>query len=112
MAEQIWIDSDDLSTIEVGETGFLVEVENQLTGYHAFSLYSSPPKTNQSHQYRAHGWCGTTNDTAVYGRGVWRVVRVAKNGRIKIEKITDRSKLETFLEECGFPGLLEACLEQ
>ena len=38
-----------------------------------YALHDDPPRTNQSYEPREFGWCGTTNDVAVYGCGRVRV---------------------------------------
>lgn len=103
----MWIDGEELNQ---GDHGFLVEISNSVKGSERHELRNRPPRTNQSHEYRINGWCGTYNDTATYGRGVWKVVRVAKNGRAQIVEVTDREELEAFLDEYGFPELIEQCL--
>ena len=99
----MWIDCD----LKPGDAGFLVEITNDVKGSQRFELRDRPPTTNQSHMPRARGWCGTTNDVAVYGRGVWRVAKVAKNGRCKLEEITVWEEVLDFLEEYGYPDLLD-----
>lgn len=108
MSTKLWIDGEH----GVGDAGFLVRISNPVKGSDRYELRNRPPTTNQSHQPRARGWCGTWNDTATHGCGVWKVVRVAKNGRVQLVEITDRSALVAFLDEHGFPDLLDECLEQ
>lgn len=106
-------------TPRVGTVGFLVENSHNTKGYANFTLRDTPPRTNQSHEIRVHGWCGTYNDLATYGKGIARIVRVFKNGRVKIEVMTrdtdeadfavKATEFETiireFLEETGFDDL-------
>lgn len=103
----MWIDGENLS---VGEVGFLVRISNPFSGREWYDLSDRPPYTNQSHQPRPRGWCGTYNNTGTYGEGVWKVTRVAKNGRAQIVEVTGRDDLVAFLDEYGFPELLDECL--
>lgn len=52
-----WIGPDPM--LSVGNTGFLIEHYNELSGGSRFELRDTPPYTNQSHQPRLSGWCGT-----------------------------------------------------
>ncbi len=44
---------------------------------------------------------------STFGRGIWRVIRRVENGRCKIEAVTDSDQLADFLEEFGYPELLD-----
>lgn len=103
----MWIDGEELS---VGDIGFLVRTSNHVKGSERHELRDRPPRTNVSHQDTPRGWCGSYNDNSTSGLGVWKVVRVAKNGRAQIVEVTDREELEAFLDEYGFPELIEQCL--
>lgn len=103
----MWIDGDDL---EVGEFGFLVRISNLNKNSERFELRNRPPRTNVSHQDTPRGWCGSYNNVSTSGFGVWKVIRVAKNGRAQIVEVTDRDELVAFLDECGFPDLIEQCM--
>ena len=107
MSITMWIDGDDL---QVDQVGFLIEAENCIRGSDSHYLADRPACGNQSGMPRIRGWCGTTNDVAVYGRGLWRVVKIARNGRAKIEELTDRSAIESALDELGYPDLLDDAL--
>lgn len=98
---QMWIDSNDGHDI-----GFLVEFANVLRNSSRFYLSDRPPHTNQSHEPCAVGWCGTWNDIATHGHGVYQVVKRARNGRVLIREVTDRAQLDEFLGDVGYPGLL------
>lgn len=100
-----WI-GDDSTPYSLGETGFLVEHSHQLRGSDSLTLREHPTHTNQSHQPRLYGWCGTTNDIAIYARGVWRVTKIAKNGRAMIEQLKGPD-LTAALETLGYPALAE-----
>ena len=101
----MWIDAED--PIEVG---FLIETSHETDGWTRFELADRPPYTNQSREPRPVGWCGSYNNVATYGRGVWAVARVARNGRTKIARVTDQGLLRDFLDTVGYPELLDALL--
>lgn len=63
-----WIGPDPM--LSVGNTGFLIEHYNELSGGSRFELRDTPPYTNQSHQPRLSGWCGTWNNVGTYGHGL------------------------------------------
>lgn len=98
----MWIGPDE--NLKVGDQGFLIEISNKVSGYERHELRDTPPYTNRSHEPRLEGWCGTYNDTATYGKGMWVVDRVAKNGRAFIRKL-EGDDLEAALEEFGYPDL-------
>lgn len=101
-----WIDTDWDSDLKVGTVGFLVRVQNQNERGmpERWSLRDRPPYTNGSHEPRLTGWCGTTDNRAVYGHGMAKVVRVARNGRALVVSL-EGAELSAALEELGFPGL-------
>ena len=53
---------------------------------------------------RLIGWCGSYNNISTSGCGVWKVTRIAKNGRMLIQEAT-AEEVEAFLEEMGYPDL-------
>lgn len=99
-----WIDGN--GSEKVGEKGFLVHIENKLKGSERYELRDRPPHTNQSHKPMLSGWCGSYNDTSTWGRGVWKIVQVARNGRVQIAEVTDKAELEAFLNDYGYPELI------
>lgn len=105
----MWIGPDE--TLSVGLVGFLVEISNRLQGRDRYELRDTPPTTNQSYQPRLYGWCGSYNDTNTHGRGLWRVERVARNGRAFVVELSG-SELAAGLEELGYPELLEQAKER
>jgi len=105
----IWMDGSEAAA--VGDMGFLVRISNAIKGSERYELRDRPPATNQSHQPRAFGWCGTWNDTSTDGLGVWEVARVAKNGRVLVARVADRERLDAWLDEYGYPELLDECME-
>jgi hypothetical protein len=103
-AETLWIDCDP---DDMPEMGFLVEINHENKGSTRYELRLRPPYTNQSREPRPTGWCGSYNNVSTFGRGIWRVIRRVENGRCKIEAVTDSAQLADFLEEFGYPDLLD-----
>lgn len=98
----MWIGPDE--NLAVGDKGFLINTSNPIKGSDTYFLRDTPAYTNQSHEPKLHGWCGSYNDTSTYGRGMWEVVKVAKNGRAQIKEL-EGVDLEAALEEFGYPEL-------
>jgi hypothetical protein len=98
-----WIGPDD--ALKEGDIGFLIEKTNTMRGGTSFQFRDVPAHTNQAHEPRLHGWCGTYNDLATYGRGLVVVTRVARNGRALVQEL-DGDKLKAGLEELGYPELM------
>ena len=105
----LWIDDDGL--LQRGERGFLVRNHHNTKGRDRYYLRDNPPKTNVSFEARPYGWCGTCDDIATFGEGVWEVTKLAKNGRVQLTEITDAETLAEFLDEFGYPELLDDLLE-
>lgn len=101
----MWIGPQE--DLEVGSMGFLIEFSNPIQNSQRYTLRDTPAYTNQSYEPRLNGWCGSYNDTSTHARGFWKVVKVAKNGRAKIEEMTGEARAEA-LEEFGYPELHEA----
>ena len=98
-----WI-GGEFSDYTVGQVGFLVLVSPEQRA-DRYDLRDSPPHTNQSHEPRLNGWCGTTDNVAVYGRGMARVVRVARNGRALVVPL-EGEDLRAALDTLGYPELM------
>lgn len=98
----LWIGPDE--TLRVGDVGFMVRHANAMKGWVRIEIRDTPAHTNQSHQPRLSGWCGTTNDVATYADGMARVERVAKNGRALVRRL-ESDDLAAALEELGYPEL-------
>lgn len=107
--KQKWVDGDGEMT--VGSKGFLTCNHHELKGWSRYKLRDMPPKTNSSFEDRPYGWCGTYDNIATYGEGVWEVIRIAKNGRALLQEITDTETLAGYLDETGYPDLLDEMLE-
>ena len=98
----MWIGPDE--NLNVGSIGFLIEISNAISGYERYELRDTPPYTNQSHKPVLDGWCGSYNDTSTYGKGMWVVERMAKNGRALIREL-EGDELQAALDEFGYPDL-------
>lgn len=96
-----WIDGQDFD----GDKGFLVEFYNSSAESWRYALRNTPAYTNRSNEPRLHGWCGSYNNMSTTGCGAWKVLRVAKSGRMLIEKM-EGEELAEFLEEMGYPELV------
>ena len=94
----------------VGDAAFLVRTSNAIKGTERYELRDLPAYTNESRQPRLRGWCGSWNNVSTDGLGVWRVAKIAKNGRVQIAEVIDRGELATFLDQYGYPDLLGECL--
>jgi len=99
-----WIDGEGLS---VGTIGFLVQTARVNDGCSEhYGLYDRPCHTNQSHEPRLTGWCGTTNNVARYAEGLARVVRVAANGRVQVVPVTGAEGAAWLTDVAGYPELV------
>lgn len=96
-----WIDTTDCEVNE-GDVGFLVEVQDQNNASERWSLRERPAHTNQSHEPRLTGWCGTTNNRAVFAHGLARIAKTNSNGRVKVEGV---DATEELLDGLGYPEL-------
>ncbi len=106
---QKWIDEQvheyEAGPEKLGEMGFLIEISHENTGATRHKLSYTPAYTNQSNQPRLEGWCGTYNNVATHGCGVWKIIRIAKNGRTLLEEVPDGPDRQAFLEEMGYPDI-------
>lgn len=98
---QKWIDEQDFD----GDKGFLVEFYNSNAECWRYALRNTPAYTNRSNEPRLNGWCGSYNNLSTTGCGAWKVLRVAKSGRMLIEEM-EGEELNEFLEEMGYPELI------
>lgn len=101
---QKWIDEQE--AYNLGDTGFLVCNSHETEGWSRYHLRDTPAHTNVSRAPRLVGWCGSYNNISTHACGVWKVVRVAKNGRTLITE-TDADETAAFLDEMGYPDLTE-----
>lgn len=104
----MWIDcdyNDDCSS--VGDTGFLVKSFSTNHARETYHLRDEPLRTNRSHEPKLFGWCGETNNVSRTAMGVWRIAKANKAGtRVLIAQVTG-AELAAFLDEAGYPELLE-----
>jgi hypothetical protein len=101
----IWINEEHVDySIKDGDVAFLIERVREAPGMPSTHvLRGRPAHTNSSHEPRLWGWCGTTDNVAVYAQGLAKIVRRAKNGRCLLARVTPT---EALLEELGYPNLL------
>ena len=97
----MWIDCTDTH-----EIGFLIETSHETAGWTRYELSERPPYTNQSREPRPVGWCGSYNNVATYGRGVWKLAKLLPNGRAQITRVKDPEEIAEFLESVGYGELL------
>lgn len=98
----LWIGPDESLTL--GQYGFLIETSHTNDGWIQYTLSDTPARTNRSHEPKLYGWCGTWNDIATHARGMYRVVRLARNHRAYVEEL-EGADLGAALEELGYPNL-------
>lgn len=104
--DTMWIDGQFDKPDVIGDAGFLIShTNNNHGGATHYVLRDTPAHTNMSREPRLTGWCGETNNISTNACGAWKIVRVAKNGRILIQQIVDEAELAAFLEEHGYPDL-------
>jgi hypothetical protein len=109
MTRTLWIHGR--AGLAVGDAGFLVRISSATKESVRYVLRDRPPHTNQSHEPTPGDLCGPRTNIATHAVGVWRVLQVARYGRVEIQEVTDRDELAAFLDEHGFPDLLDKCLE-
>ena len=54
------------------------QTEDQYVDVDTIEISTSPAITNSSHEQRTEGWCGTTNDWAVYACGEYDTIEEAR----------------------------------
>jgi len=101
---QKWIDAQE--GYKVGDVGFLINFSHENTGGESYILRDTPAHTNQSRTPRLMGWCGSDNNVSTHACGVWKVVRIAKNGRTLVD-VASEEETTAFLEEVGYPDLTD-----
>ena len=65
--------------IETTYTGLNQEQHTDAT---QIDISTTPAMTNQSHEERINGWCGTTDDWAVYAHGEYDTIEAARQAII------------------------------
>lgn len=107
----MWIEND-YQHRDYNYVGFLAHRVDINNGNERYSLDDHPPHGNASGNPKPCGWCGTYNNIATYGMGIWRIVRIARNGRIEITKVTDKDDLMKYLDDVGYPDLITQIMEE
>lgn len=54
------------------------QTQDQYVDVDKIEISTSPAITNRSHEERTEGWCGTTNDWAVYAHGEYATIEEAR----------------------------------
>jgi len=54
------------------------QTQDQYVDVDKIEISTSPAITNSSHEERTEGWCGTTNDWAVYAHGEYATIEEAR----------------------------------
>lgn len=54
------------------------QLQDQYTDVDTIAISTTPAITNSSHEERTQGWCGTTNDWAVYAHGEYATLEEAR----------------------------------
>ncbi len=93
----------------VGTIGYLVSTDDSnRRAWNVLSLRERPLRTNRSHEPRLAGWCGEDNNKSRTAMGVWKIVRLNRDGdRAQIARVTG-ADLAAFLERDGYPELIPA----
>lgn len=60
------------------ETKYVGPNQDQKVDSTTIEISTSPATTNTSHEVKLHGWCGTSNDWAVYAHGEYPTAREAE----------------------------------
>lgn len=76
---------DSESELPLGEF-YLVHTTHITKGWERYRLSTQPPRKNMSGEGCPDGWCGSTNDVSVHGRGAVKVAKDAR-GRVRIRPI-------------------------
>jgi hypothetical protein len=106
--KSMWIDGDKC---EVSEIGFLIEIYSENTGNVWFKLRDCPVKDRETGEWTALGYDRGQNNLHSLSQGVWKVIKVAGNGRVLLARVLDREELVKFLDDTGFPDLLAECMK-
>lgn len=64
------------------ETTYAGSNQEQHTDATRIDISTTPAMTNQSHEERINGWCGTTDDWAVYAHGEYETIEAARQAII------------------------------
>ncbi len=101
--KQLWV-GDDRTRYNVGDTGFLLQLENRGRGWKRLELRGHPACEDGTPIPRLYGSVGG-GSTQVTALGLGRVVEVARNGRGRVEAITDAAETAGVLAALGYPDL-------
>ena len=100
----MWV-GDDRTRYSVGEEGFLLQLENAGRCWKRLELRQHPACLDGTPVPRLTGPVGG-GSTQVTALGLARVVEVTRNGRGRVEPITDPVDVEAVLTDLGYPDLV------
>jgi hypothetical protein len=103
--EIIWV-GDTASKHEVGDYGFLVELQKPADRYTWWELRGHPARTPTVGLPQLYGCVKDGQYTRVFAHGVGKVVETKKNGRARVEAVASRDEVVTALDQLGFPELI------
>jgi hypothetical protein len=110
MKNTIWIDNPDTIYAE-GMTGFLIYRHDESNSVHSRYISAVPARTNRSREAKLHGWCGTTNNIAIYAEGMARIEAInTKTGRAKVTSLSN-DETRVALEAAGYPELISEIID-
>lgn len=73
---------------QLGDTCYLVRLEDLNKGTTSYRVGSEPPRTNMSHAPLDFGWLGTTNNIAAYAEGKCILTGwVGDEGRVRFRRV-------------------------
>lgn len=73
---------------QIGDTCYLVRLEDLNRGTTSYRVSAEPGRTNMSHEPRESGWLGTTNDVAAYAEGKCVLTAwVGEEGRVRFRRV-------------------------
>jgi len=96
-----WIDEQDFD----GDKGFLISFYDSKDASTRDKLGYKPAYTANNKPF-LYGFHGSFDNVITTGCGAWKVIKVAKSGRVLIEKLNGKELVE-FLEDMGYPELIE-----
>jgi hypothetical protein len=68
-----------MTTYYIIEREYVGPNQDQNVDSHTYTIQTIPARTNMSREVRTDGWCGTTNDWALYARGEYETEQAARD---------------------------------
>lgn len=101
--QPMWV-GDDRARHSLGDTGFLLLLANAGRGWKRLELRQHPACIDGTPMAKLFGSVGG-GSTQVTAKGLARVVEVTRNGRGRVEQLTDAKDIKAVLNELGYPDL-------